>query len=564
LAILINKSKNVNLKSTIVNQMKLKFYIFLFLLSSAVFAQSKQIETSIDTTKNKIGAEFKLTLKTVVSSKSKVVFPKLKNIGPLEVIQSYPIDTVKKNDTYELIKKYGLIQFDSGRYTIPGIKILIDKKPYLTDSIRIEVSSIKIDTLQQKMYDIKDISTVDNGTGNWWKYLLAFLLIVGIGAFVYWFIKKRQQKKIEEEVYKTPIEKATSLLNNLEKKELWQKGEIKEYYSELTDIARNYIEEAIQIPAMESTTSELIQGLKAASTKKKMSLTPETVENLERVLRQADLVKFAKSKPLEFEITEDRNKIQKAILTLDNAIPTEVPVEEEDQLLNEAQKQKQIQLLLKKKRNKRITIAVASVVFLLTATTTYFIVTKGFNFVKDNLIGHPTKELLEGEWVKSEYGNPGILVETPKVLKRLDTQKVLPKEAMALIKEMQLFGYGSLLDNFYITVSTAKFKNPTEIDLAKALEGNLKIIETQGAKNMIVKQEDFETKEGITGIKGYGTFTLINDNLNSSTKIYYEVLMFKQDGGLQQIGIFHEEGDTYANDISGRILNSVELKKAGN
>ena len=84
--------------------MKLKFYILLFLLTSAVFAQQKQVETSIDTTKNKIGAEFKLTLKTVVSSKSKVVFPKLKNIGPLEVIQSYPVDTVKKNDTYELIK----------------------------------------------------------------------------------------------------------------------------------------------------------------------------------------------------------------------------------------------------------------------------------------------------------------------------------------------------------------------------------------------------------------------------------------------------------------------------
>jgi len=543
--------------------MKLKFYIFLFLLTSTVFGQQKQVETSIDTTKNKIGAEFKLTLKTIVSSQSKVVFPKLKNIGALEVIESYPVDTVKKNDTYELIKKYGLTQFDSGKYTIPGIKILIDKKPYLTDSIGVEVFAVKVDTLQQKMYDIKDISTVDE-SGDWWKYLLGFLLILGIGAFVYWFIKKRQQKKIEEEVYKTPIEKATSLLNNLEKKELWQKGEIKEYYSELTDIARNYIEEAIQIPAMESTTSELIQGLKTASTKKKMSLTPETVENLERVLRQADLVKFAKSKPLEFEITEDRNKIQKAILTLDNAIPTEIPVEEEDQLLNEAQKQKQIKMQLQKKRNKRIAIAVGTVAFLLVATTSFFIVTKGFKYVKDNVIGHPTKELLEGEWIKSEYGNPGILVETPKVLKRLDTQKALPKEAMALIKEMQLFGYGSLLDNFYITVSTAKFKNPTEIDLTKALEGNLKIIEAQGAKNMIVKQEDFETKEGITGIKGYGTFTFINENLKSSTKLYYEVLMFKQDGGLQQIAIFHEEGDTYANDISNRILNSVELKKASN
>jgi flagellar basal body-associated protein FliL len=544
--------------------MKLKFYIFLFLLSSSIFAQQKQIETSIDTTKNKIGAEFKLTLKTVVSSKSKVVFPKLKNIGPLEVIQSYPIDTVKKNDTYELIKKYGLTQFDSGKYTIPGIKILIDKKPFLSDSIRVEVANIKVDTLQQKMYDIKDITAVDSGIGDWWIYVLIVLVIIGIGAFVYWFVKKRQQKKIEEEVYKTPIEKATSLLNNLEQKELVQKGEIKEYYSELTDIARNYIEEAIHIPAMESTTSELIQAIRLASTKKKMTLTPETVENLERVLRQADLVKFAKSKPLDFEITDDRNKIQKVILTLDNAIPTEVPAEEEDQLLNEAQRQKQIKLQLLKKRNKRIAIAVGTVVFLLAATTTFFIATKGFKYVKDNVIGHPTKELLEGEWVKSEYGNPGVLIETPKVLKRMDTEKVLPKETMALIKEMQLFTYGSMIDNFYITVSTSKFKNPIELDLAKTLEGTLKIIEAQGGQNIIVKQEDFQTNEGVQGLKGYGTMSILNPVDKTSTKAYYEILLFKQDQGLQQIMILHEEGDTYGNDIATRILNSVELRKASN
>ena len=545
--------------------MKLKFYIFLFLLTSAVFAQQKQVETSIDTTKNKIGAEFKLTLKTVVSSKSKVVFPKLKNIGALEVIQSYPVDTVKKDDTYELIKKYGLTQFDSGRYKIPSIKILIDKKPYLSDStISVEVANVKVDTLQQKMYDIKDITTVDSGIGDWWKYLLALLIMAGIGVFVYWFLKKQQKKKIEEEVYKTPIEKATSLLNNLEQKELVQKGEIKEYYSELTDIARNYIEEAIHIPAMESTTSELIQAIRLASTKKKMTLTPETVENLERVLRQADLVKFAKSKPLDFEITDDRNKIQKVILTLDNAIPTEVPAEEEDQLLNEAQRQKQIKLQLQKKRNRRIAISVATVAFLLVTTTTFFIATKGFKWVKDNVIGHPTKELLEGEWVKSEYGNPGVIIETPKVLKRMDTQKMLPKETMALIKEMQLFVYGSMIDNFYVTVSTSKFKNPVEIDLAKALEGTLKIIEAQGGQNIIVKQEDFQTNQGIQGLKGYGTMSVLNPTNKTSTKAYYEILLFKQDQGLQQIMILHEEGDTYANDITTRILNSVELRKAGN
>ena len=542
--------------------MKIKLYLLFILITTSIFAQQKVV-TSIDTTKNKIGAEFKLTLKTSVDTLSKVVFPKLKNIGALEVIHSYPIDTVKKDDRYELIKKYGLTQFDSGKYTIPSIKILINNKAFLTDSIKVEVANVQVDTLRQKMYDIKDIVKAEDSFGDWWKYLLGILLIIGIGVAVYWYIKIHQKKKIEEEVYKTPIEKATSLLNTLEKKELWQHGEVKAYYSELTDIARNYIEEAIEIPAMESTTSELIAGLKAASLKKKMKLSQETIENLFTVLKQADLVKFAKSKPLEFEITEDRNRIQKAILTLDEAIPVEVPIEE-DTILNEAQKQKQIKILLRKKRTQRITVAVLSVFLLVSTITIYFMATKGYNYVVDNVFGHPTKELLEGEWVKSEYGNPGVIIETPKVLKRIDLTKSLPKDGMALIKEMQSFGYGSLSDNFYIMVSTFKYKKETTLDLSKSIESSLKVLESQGAQNMIVKQEDFQTNKGITGKKGYGTFSRIDGENQTSSKIYYEILLFGQEGGLQQIMILHEEGDRYATELTDRILNSVELKSASN
>jgi hypothetical protein len=540
--------------------MKNKIYIFLILLlSTAVFAQQKQVVTSIDTTKNKIGAEFKLTLKTNVDTLSKVVFPNAKSFGALEVIYSYPIDTILKNDRYELVKKYGLTQFDSGRYTIPSLKILINKKEYLSDSIQVEVANVQVDTLKQKMYDIKDIVPADDGIGDWWKYLLVLLLIAGIGASIYWYIKKRQTKKIEEEIYKTPIEKATSLLNNLEKKELWQQGEVKAYYSELTDIVRNYIEEAIEIPAMESTTSELIEGLKMASKKKKMKLSKETIENLFVVLKQADLVKFAKSKPMDFEITEDRKKIERAIVTLDKAIP--VVVENNDEmLLNEMQRQEQLKRELKKKRTKRIIITAVSIFLLLFVTMTYFIATKGFSYVIDNVFGHPSKELLESEWIKSEYGNPAVRLETPKVLKRVDLTKTLPKDGMALIKEMQSFAYGSLMDNFYVMVSTLHFKQETQIDLAKSLDGALQSMEAQGAQNMIVKQEDFETKEGIKGIKGYGTFSKIDAKNQSSTKLFYEVLIFSQEGGLQQTMIVHEEGDEYANQISERILSSVELQ----
>ncbi len=536
--------------------MKIKLYILL-LLSTSLFAQ--KVTTSIDTTKNKIGAEFKLTLKTNVDTLSKVVFPNAKNFGALEVIQSYPIDTIRNNDRYELIKKYGLTQFDSGRYMIPSVKILINKKAFLSDSIQVEVANVQVDTLKQKMYDIKDIAPANGGIGDWWKYVLGLLVIAGIGAVIYWYIKKHQKKKIEEEIYKTPIEKATTLLNNLEKKELWQHGEVKAYYSELTDIVRNYIEEAIEIPAMESTTSELIEGLKIASQKKKMKLSKETIDNLFVVLKQADLVKFAKSKPLDFEITEDRKKIERAIVTLDKAIP--VVVENEDELLlNEMQRQEQLKRELQKKKKTRIITAAGVIVGLVFGTFVFLVITKGFDYVKDNIIGHPSKELLEGEWVKSEYGNPIVRIETPKVLKRVDLTKSLPKEGMALIKDMQSFAYGSFIDNFYIMVSTFSFKQETQMDLSKSLDGSIKMLESQGAQNMIVKQEDFETKEGIKGIKGYGTFSKINDITKTSTKIYYEILLFSQSGGLQQIILLHEEGDQYANEISDRILTSVELQ----
>ena len=117
--------------------MKKIAYIVFFLISTSLFAQ--KVTTALDTARNKIGAEFKLTLKASVDTSARVVFPNLKNIGALEVIRSYPIDTIRNNDRYELIKKYGLTQFDSGKYTIPRVPILINKKPFLSDSLLVEV-----------------------------------------------------------------------------------------------------------------------------------------------------------------------------------------------------------------------------------------------------------------------------------------------------------------------------------------------------------------------------------------------------------------------------------------
>jgi hypothetical protein len=538
--------------------MKIKLYILVLLCTNALFAQ--KVTTSIDTTKNKIGAQFNLTLKTEVDTAVQVTFPNAKNFGPLEVIRSYKIDTIKNGGTYELIKKYGLAQFDSGKYTIPSLKILAGKNLLFSDSIAVEVQNVAVDTLKQKMYDIKPIANAESASWGIWKWIIGLLVLIGIGALVYFLMKKFQKKKIEAVVYKSPIDRATNLLNNLEKKELWQKGAVKEYYSELTDIARNYIEEAIEIPAMESTTSELIEALKKASMKKKMKISPEILENLERVLKQADLVKFAKSKPLDFEIAEDKKKIEKTILTLDNAIPE--AVEDEGDILNEAQRQKLIQQKLRKKKITRIIVSIVVVLVVLFGTVVFLIATKGFDYVKDNLIGHPTKDLVDAEWVSSEYGNPGIQIETPKVLKRIDVKNTLPKEAFAVIKDMQTFSYGSIMGSFSVTVSTLQYKQQTQVDLKTAIEGTLQIFESQGAKNIIGDQGEFTTPEGISGAKGYGTFTILNPIDKKSYDMYYEIIVFSQDGGLQQINIIQEQNDQYAKEISERIMKSIELKRA--
>ena len=530
---------------------KIKFLLFFLLLQITAFAQSKPVVTSVDTLKNKIGAQFNLTIKVSADANAKIVFPKATRIGALEVIRSYKIDTIKTDSKYEFVKKYGITQFDSGRYTIPQLPIFINKKKFLTDSISIEIDNVKVDTLKQKMFEIKDIDKSDHESSIWWKVILIILLIGAVVAAIWYFYKNKKYTFKEEIVFKTPIEKATTLLEQLEKKELWQRGEVKTYYSELTDIARIYIEEAIKIPAMESTTSELIAGLRSAAVRKNINISPETVQNLEGVLMQADLVKFAKSKPLEHEITEDRKKIATTIVTLDKSIPEEKEEEELVMIDNSAE------IAEKNRRTSQIKWAIGSIVGILVVVLAFFVATKGFENVKDTILRNPNKILLEGTWVSSEYGNPGVLIETPKVLLRMKSDPTMPKESVAMLQDFQSFSDGTIGEGFYVNVATKRFKEETKVDLNEAVNGLVDLLEKQGVQNMLVKQESFDTKQGIVGVKAFGTFYMGN----SSKKQYYEILLFGQDNGLQQVIITHDDEDKYAKEISEKILNSVELKK---
>src|SRR5690554_4884623 len=545
--------------------MKNLLYIFLISIGFGCFAQQKQIETSVDSTKIRIGSQFHLILKTKVDTTSAVIFPKEQMFGALEVLEDYPTDTIidkKDRAKFELIKKYGLTQFDSGRYVIPQLKVLINNKPFLTDSLFIEVTNIQVDTLKQPLYDIKDV-IADNQASSmkWWMWVLIGLALIGGGIWtlLQWKKNKKSNPKESEVVY-TPIEKATIGLKKLEEKQLIEKGAIKDYYSELTDIARTYLEEAVKIPAMENTTAELIENLKRTAVRRKLAFSDEIIISLEKVLKQADLVKFAKSKPLEFEIVEDRNTVEKTLRTMHGIIPLKTPEEEE------AERNEALSLELERKRRKKKMISNISFAagIIIVIGLAYWLATSGISSVKNKFFGSPTTEFLTSEWITSEYGNPPIKIETPKVLKRI-TEEVEPEMKM-MAKEFAGFSYGSIADNFYVEIKTLVFK-PDEIGKKASdrltpeilLELNYQYFESYNAKNILMNKQDFKTISGSEGVKASGTFEVLDQIAKKSEKKYYEVIVFKQNNSFQQIITVIDESDPNKVEIIDRIINSVEL-----
>ena len=115
---------------------------------------------------------------------------------------------------------------------------------------------------------------------------------------------------------------------------LWQNNKVKQYYSELTEIIRVYIERELKIPALEITSDELLAYIHDAKNAETILFSKETFDKLKALLQEADLVKFAKSKPLSHEIEANRKDAEVILEDLKSKpLPEEEPViEDHDEL----------------------------------------------------------------------------------------------------------------------------------------------------------------------------------------------------------------------------------------
>ncbi|MDG1284354.1 MAG: hypothetical protein P8P34_00285 [Flavobacteriaceae bacterium] len=520
-----------------------------------------QVTSSIDSTAIKIGAELFYKIHVKTDSTTLVVFSEEQTFQPLEMINSYSIDTTKKEGYYQLTKTYGLTQFDSGVYTIPEQKIRIGENIFFTDSLQVQVNPVVVDTSKQKLFDIKPLIEVDKKPSKIWRTLGFILLtLLGIGGVLYWFIwRKKPMSEAEKIAALKPYERAKLALEKLDEERYFENEEIKTYYSDLTLILRQYLDEKVYEQSLESTTDELIFRLKTLEAANQIKLSKETIQNIETILKRADLVKFAKSKP-DYQLAKlDKNTIDLEIDHVKEGLPE--PTEEEllqDLAYREALARKQ-----KRKKIKQITAAILGV-FLITMIG--LVIRSGFTEVKDTVLRNPSKLLLEKTpWVTSEYGAPGITISTPEVLQRQIVE--LPEEMKGKVQTVT-FAYAGTDTPIDVVINSSKYAAETDeegkqkdvpIDLLKVAEGVLDRFEENGTKNIITRNEQFITPNGQEGIKTFGTAEfLVEDKL---VKGAYILLGFSTPNLLQQVILTWKEEDVYADQIVERILNSIELIK---
>lgn len=525
---------------------KFLFYITLF-IGTIGFSQENPVSISTDTTSIRIGEQ--IQYKITVADTDQVVFPefKLDSLRKVEVIASVAIDTLKNR----LEKKYILTSFDSGNYVIPGQEVLIRNQKFTTKSLLINVIPVQVDTLKQGMFNIKSIQsepkTFDDYKHLLWWVLLAIALIA---VALYFLLKKKKEK--EALVFIAPIQEALDRLKALDEKELLKKHKIKAYYTELTDIVRTYIEKDIKIPALESTTNELIETIEDVNESSALNISKETIVELKSVLQSADLVKFAKSQPDISEIKGDRKSIEHVLTSAQDAMQAKREAEAKEEGIKLSEEEVIPEASSKAPLLKKYVWIFAVLTVVIVGLIGYI----GYTMIGGN-DDNTSSEIVTANWEASSYGFPPVGIETPEGLEVASTQ--LPEGSIALVGDYVNFTNGTLGDPFYISVSTVKFLTQLdEYNLDKAIEGTKAELENAADLTFRKSEQDVIFVDGLEGRELYSNVRIKTEKGTVSFKLRAQV--FADVFGMRQVVVLYKTSDKEGAEKSERIFNSIKLK----
>ncbi len=286
----------------------IKLHIAITVLVSAFFsslaAQEISVSAAFDSTRIYIGDQTGFTLTVDQPADMSLDLPEFRDTirKNIEVLAGPITDTTKgEGGKIRITEKYLVTSFDSGSYVVDPVYVEISGedglKRFFSDYSYLKVMRVNLtppDTATG-IFDIIEPYRAPVTAGE----IFPWVLIAAALAVVIWLIvriiKRLRKKEIKPE---QPVKKdpphvvAFRELEILRDAELWQKGEIKLYYSRLTEILRQYIEDRYGVCSMELTTEETLRALVRTGFKR-----DKVYELLRSFLTDADLVKFAKHEP---------------------------------------------------------------------------------------------------------------------------------------------------------------------------------------------------------------------------------------------------------------------------
>jgi len=271
----------------------------------ATNAQKIKATARLDSANILIGDQVKFFLEVDHPKNIEVGFPNVPDTikQKIEVLNRSSVDTFElKDESYQKqIQSFLITCFDSGSYRIPPYWFRInfggrtDSIP--SNGVTLNVHTMPVDTTRGPT-DIKMPYGAPLTLKEVTPYILGIMLLGAIIFFIVYSIKRKKANKPIFSIPEKPKEPAHIIalreLDRIKNEKLWQQGKIKEFYSEVTETLRKYIEDRFEIPAMEKTSDETLENFRF----RRDLIDEKSFDNLSQLLKLADLVKFAKYEPL--------------------------------------------------------------------------------------------------------------------------------------------------------------------------------------------------------------------------------------------------------------------------
>lgn len=304
--------------------MKLRIFILLFSMVQIALAQQFTVSSQLDSASIQIGEQARLRLSVAQPTNLQVSIPILSDTitKGIEIVEMVKADTISLSDSrIQVNYDYLITSFDSGFYFIPSYTYAAAGDTLQTAPLGLSVTTV---TVNPETDDVKAIKPIMDAPFYWselftWVgYLLLAFLVVSLIIFVllkYVFKKKVPFITETPQPVIPPHIVALEKLEEIKVQKIWQCGDIKVFYTQVTDVLRVYLEGRFGINAMELTSDEIM-----ALVKKEPGLN-EVRAALKDLLTLADLVKFAKMVPLE-------NENERSLLTAFDVVDKTKPIEE--------------------------------------------------------------------------------------------------------------------------------------------------------------------------------------------------------------------------------------------